>query len=81
MCLIIIIPKNYTHPFKFESYDKFEDSFKIENSEFEDCLYKQYLISTFMNHKLNDNLISKLIVARISFGCFIILFILWVILC
>lgn len=80
-CLQIIIPKNYAHPFEFKSYNNFKNSFKIENIEFENRLYEQYLTSTYTNHKLNDELISKLIIARISFVCFIILFILMVILC
>lgn len=80
-CLQIIIPKNYAHPFEFKSYNGFKDSFKIENKKFKDGLYEQYLTSTYTNHKLNDELISKLFIGRISFVCFIIMFIVMVILC
>ena len=78
-CLKIFIPRKYAHPFEFENYNCFKNSFKNDDSSFKKELFHQYLISTYTNHNLNDELVSKINIAIISFICFIILFLMVVV--
>ncbi|MDO5860826.1 hypothetical protein [Methanobrevibacter sp.] len=79
LCAYIFIPKKYSHPFDFKTYDLFSASFKEKSSVFEKNLYDSYLVSTFTNHNLNNKLVDYLNKSILSFIIFLISFVLMVV--
>ncbi len=55
-CLWIFLPRNYYYPFNLDNYNKLEESFKVENNDFKNYLYDQYLTTLFQNNELNTRL-------------------------
>lgn len=72
-CILIFLPRDYYHPFDLESFEDFENSFKISNNKFEENLYDQYLTSIHVNHENNKDLVKRLKYSVYSFISFIIL--------
>ena len=73
-CISIFLPKDYYHPFILDDYQELENSFKVEESTFKKNLYNQYLIASYMNHNINDEIANKLKYSFIFFIWFLIIF-------
>lgn len=71
-CLYMFFPKNYAHPFILNDFDKFEESFEVENKEFEEDLIDSYITSIKTNHDLNNGLVGILNIAKFSFIIFFV---------
>ena len=73
-CISIFSPKDYYHPFDLEDSEKLEKSFNEYEYSFKKKLNDQYLVSVYMNHSINDELVIKLKNAIIYFILFLFCF-------
>lgn len=64
------------HPFILKDFDEFEESFEVENKEFEEDLIDAYITSIKTNHNLNNGLVDILNIVKFSFIIFFVALIL-----
>lgn len=75
----IFLPRDYYHPFDIKDIEKLEKSFKVENNQFNEDLFDQYLVSIYTNCEINEELVIHLKYAIYFFICFIFMIILSVV--
>lgn len=73
-CISIFLPRHYYHPFILDDYKKLETSFNIDEIDFQETLFKQYLISINMNYGINEKVVRNFRYSVFYFILFLIIF-------
>lgn len=73
-CISIFLPRHYYHPFILDDYEKLETSFNINKIDFQETLFKQYLISINMNYGINEKVVRNFRYSVFYFILFLIIF-------
>lgn len=68
--------RNYHNPFNLDNFEELYEDFNVNNNHFENNLYNRYLTSIYINHLLTEDIISNFKRSIIGYFCFILLFIL-----